>query len=141
MVRALTVLAMNPSDLQVVRICQLLELVHLLSKVVEAHVHRCAHACANVGWARCQVAQAIVMCELYHLFDFLRRLSKTCEYLSDVSALLHRNNSELVFLIDPNKESLVIVVEDATTLRPVPVETGGLQEAVSLLEKEKDREG
>ena len=55
---------------------------------------------------------------------------------SNVSSLLHGDNSELILLVNPNKEGLLIVVEDASSLRPVSVETACIQESVAFLEKE-----
>jgi hypothetical protein len=50
----------------------------------------------------------------------------------DVSTWLHRDDTELIFLINPHKESLVVVVEDTSALGPLAVEIAGLQESVSL---------
>ena len=41
---------------------------------------------------------------------------------SDVRAGLHRYDSELILFIDPHKESLVVIVEDSSSLRPVSLE-------------------
>jgi hypothetical protein len=38
----------------------------------------------------------------------------------------------LIFLINPHKESLVIVVEDTSALGPLAVKTASLQESISL---------
>ena len=46
----------------------------------------------------------------------------------------------MVLLVDPNEESLLLVVEDSTTLRPVSVETASFEEAITLLEEEVIRD-
>lgn len=46
---------------------------------------------------------------------------KTSEYLSNISTLLHRDDTELVLLVDPDQESLCVIVEDTSTIRPVTV--------------------
>ena len=56
--------------------------------------------------------------------------------MSDVCTLLHRDDSQLIFLIDPGQESLSIVVVDSSVVWPVTVEVAGLKESVSLLEQE-----
>ena len=61
---------------------------------------------------------------------------KASEDSTDVSTLLHRDDAELILLIDPDKESLGIIVEDAPAFGPVAVETTGIKEAVTLLEEE-----
>ena len=45
------------------------------------------------------------------------------EDLADVGALLHRDDTKLVFLIHPNEEGLSIVVEDTTSLGPFALKT------------------
>ena len=50
----------------------------------------------------------------------------------EVGALLHGDDTQLVFFVDPNEEGLVVVVEDASALRPVSVQPAGLKEAVAL---------
>jgi len=42
----------------------------------------------------------------------------------------------LVLFVHPDEEGLLVVVEDASTLGPVAVETACLQEAITLLEQE-----
>ena len=50
----------------------------------------------------------------------------------DISSLLHGDNSELILLIDPDQESLGVIVEDTTTAGPVSVEVASLEESVTL---------
>jgi hypothetical protein len=45
---------------------------------------------------------------------------------------LHGDDSELVLLVDPDEESLGVVVEDASAGWPVSVEVAGLEESVAL---------
>lgn len=61
---------------------------------------------------------------------------KSSENSTDISTLLHGDDSQLIFLINPNKEGLLGVVEDSTSFWPVAVEVTGLKESISLLEKE-----
>jgi hypothetical protein len=42
----------------------------------------------------------------------------------------------LILFVNPDKESLVVVVEDTSARWPVSVETASLEETVTLLEKE-----
>jgi hypothetical protein len=62
--------------------------------------------------------------------------AKSVKHGLDVSALLHRYDSELILLIDPYQESLVLIVEDASSVGPVSVKAHSLQESIALLEKE-----
>jgi len=45
----------------------------------------------------------------------------------DVPALLHGDDAELVLLVDPGEEGLLLVVEDAPPLRPVTLHPSGDQ--------------
>ena len=51
-------------------------------------------------------------------------------------AFLHRDDPELIFLVDPDKESLSSVVENTSALRPVPLHASGDQVFVAGDEKE-----
>ena len=62
--------------------------------------------------------------------------SESAEYGTDISTLLHGNNSELIFFINPDEESLFFVMENTSASWPVSVETTGFQESISFLEKE-----
>ena len=44
--------------------------------------------------------------------------------LAEVAAHLHRDESEVVLLVDPGEEGLVFVVEDTTPSIPTTVATG-----------------
>ena len=76
------------------------------------------------------------MSELSNLLDLCGSSSESREDSSNVSARLHRDDSELILLIDPDEESLLIVVENSSTLWPVSVETTSVKEPVSFLEEE-----
>ena len=61
---------------------------------------------------------------------------KSSENSSDVSTILHRDNSELILFIYPNKESLVMVMEDSSALWPVSIQTASIKESIAFFEKE-----
>jgi hypothetical protein len=50
----------------------------------------------------------------------------------EICTLLHRDDSQLIFFIDPYKESLVIVVENSSSFWPVSVQTASFKESISL---------
>ena len=49
---------------------------------------------------------------------------------------MHGDNSELILLIDPDEESLGIIMENTSSAWPVSVKVASSEESVSLLEKE-----
>ena len=78
----------------------------------------------------------IITSKLSDLLNSGSCLRQSLEDSTDVGSWLHGDDSELVFFVDPHKERLIIIVEDTTALWPVAVETSGLKETISLLEKE-----
>ena len=48
-----------------------------------------------------------------------------------ILTLLHGDDSELVLLIDPSEESLLLIVVDPPALRPVPLHTSNSEVSVS----------
>ena len=67
-----------------------------------------------------------VVGEFSNVFDSGGGTGKTVENLFDVGTWLHGDDSELIFLIDPDKESLLVVVEDSSAFWPVTVQTASL---------------
>ena len=57
--------------------------------------------------------------KLSMLVDNRVGLGESLKYLFDVSTILHGDDSELIFLIDPHKECLLGVVEDTSRFRPI----------------------
>lgn len=73
------------------------------------------------------------------LGDLLNVFACAREALEDgmeVSTWLHRNDSELIFLIDPHEESLCVIVEDTSSFGPLAVKSASLQESITLLKEE-----
>jgi hypothetical protein len=62
--------------------------------------------------------------------------AKSIEDFEDSTILLHGDNSELIFLVNPDKESLGIIMENTSSRWPVSVEVACVKESVSLLEEE-----
>ena len=58
--------------------------------------------------------------------------AETLKDSADVGTLLHGDDTELILLIDPDEESLGVVVEDTSALGPVAVETAGIEETIAL---------
>lgn len=91
---------------------------------------------SQVGWAEGEPSETVVAGEWSLLLDGLDSLDETLQDLSDVSSLLHGDDTEMVLFVAPDEESLLVVVEDSTSLWPVAASVGGLEESVSLLEEE-----
>jgi hypothetical protein len=74
----------------------------------------------------------VVVGEFGFLFNVSASSAESFEDSVEVSSLLHGNNSELIFFVDPHQESLLVIVEDTSAMGPVSVQVASLQESVSL---------
>ena len=91
---------------------------------------------SQVGWAVRDVTEMLIVGEFGFLLNLAGSDRESLENLLDVRSFLHGDNSELIFLINPDKESLGIVVENSSSLWPVSLKTARLKIFVSSLEKE-----
>jgi len=77
-----------------------------------------------------------IVSKLGNSLDMSSSSAESLENGSDVRSWLHRDDSELILLVNPDKESLGVVVENTSTRWPVSVEVASIEEPVSLLEEE-----
>eukprot|EP00756_Hemistasia_phaeocysticola_P027242 Hpha_TRINITY_DN16106_c1_g1::TRINITY_DN16106_c1_g1_i10::g.4127::m.4127 len=129
-------------------------LEHGLPKVVGRHLLKHNHAAraqtsAQVARARQDPAQVVVVHEvlalsLQHLLHLVARADETRGHLLDVltvrgglgTVTLHADDAKVVLLVQPHEKVLRVVVEDTTTVRPVPAHTAREQQGrVGLLEE------
>jgi len=114
----------------------------LLGPAWQVNVDRGPHSSAQVGWAGVDVAKLggdLEVLARLSLDRVLHSLDATCQSLKDaldVTTLLHGDDAELILLVDPDKEGLGVVVEDATALGPVALHTGNLQVGITRHEEE-----
>ena len=76
------------------------------------------------------------MSESCDFFNICCSSSESCEDCTNVSPRLHGDDSQLILFVDPHKESLIVVVEDASSFGPVSVETTCIQEPIAFFEEE-----
>jgi len=65
-------------------------------------MHGSSESCTEIGWARGDVAEMLVMGELADGFDVSSGSAQSVEDLEDTSSLLHGDNSELILFIAPD---------------------------------------
>mmetsp|Transcript_7487 Transcript_7487/g.12572 ORF Transcript_7487/g.12572 Transcript_7487/m.12572 type:complete len:361 (-) Transcript_7487:21-1103(-) len=119
---------------------------HLLVQLRKLQHHRSTKTSSDIGGARGDVTKMVIVGVavariLEGSLNSVDGTSPAGEDLLDVTSILHGDASHVVLLVDPNKESLVIVVEDTTSIRPVTSSTA-VQENIAgtrLLEKETSR--
>ena len=107
-------LSVNTSDLDLILLSNSVESFLFTHKLWQLDVDRGSHGGTKVGWARGNVTEMLVVGEINDSFNMLGSSAKSLENCLDVGTWLHGNDSQLIFLVDPHKESLVIVVEDTS---------------------------
>jgi len=134
----LSMLTVGTTDLNVVLISDLLELriVGRRRKLGQFNMHGSSQGSTKVSGARSDVTKVLILSEFAELLNLGSSSGESREDCLDVGTRLHRDNSELIFLIDPDQESLGSVVEDTTTRGPVTVEIASFEESVTFFEKE-----
>merc|ERR1712012_683863 len=138
-----TRLSTGATGLQVKLLATSLELVNaVLGPAGQVNVNRCPHASTKVGGAGVDVAEPLIQAEvlarllLDRVLDSLDALGEPGEDFFHISSLLHGDDAELVLFVHPDKESLVLVMEDTTTLGPVTLHTGNSKVPVARDEEE-----
>ncbi len=74
----------------------------------------------------------LIVRELADGLDVSGSSAESVEDFEDTSSWLHRDDSELILFVDPDEESLGVVVEDTSSGWPVSVKVACLKESVSL---------
>jgi len=110
----LGVLSVDTSDLHVVLVSDSVELVLVLHQLWKLDVHGSSEGGTEVGWARGDVTEMVIMGKLALGLDVGGSSAESVEDFDDTGSLLHGNDSELILLVDPDEESLGIVVEDTS---------------------------
>jgi hypothetical protein len=120
-----------------------LELVDsLLGPSREVTMDGSAHASSQVGGARVDISVLLVKHEslagllLDAFTDGSDTAGKALKDSLDITTLLHGDNTELILLIDPEKEGLGGIVEDSTAFGPVTLHTGNSEVGISGDEEE-----
>ncbi|KAF1748264.1 hypothetical protein GCK72_024731 [Caenorhabditis remanei] len=128
----LGVLSVDSTNLELESIADRLE-VWLGRDLWKTDVDGGADGGSQVGWAEGEPSETVVAGEWSLLLDGLDSLDETLQDLSDVSSLLHGDDTEMVLFVAPDEESLLVVVEDSTSLWPVTASVGGLEESGKCL--------
>merc|ERR1712012_42736 len=138
-----TRLSTGATGLQVKLLATSLELVNaVLGPAGQVNVNRCPHASTKVGGAGVDVAEPLIQAEvlarllLHRVLDSLDTLGESGEHFFHISSLLHGDDAELVLFVHPDQESLVLVVEDTTSLGPVTLHASNSKVPVARDEEE-----
>ena len=114
---------MDSSDLHMIFIGDRLMEFWVGHQFWEVNVHGSSKTGSKVSWAVRDVTEMLVVGEFSLLLNLTSCDRESLEDLLDVRSSLHGNNSKLILLIDPDEESLVVVMEDSSSLWPVSLKT------------------
>ena len=96
----------------------------------------CTDACpkgsAKVSGRGRDITEVVVMAELGHGFDMSCGSAQPLEDGSYICSFLHRDDSQLIFFIHPDKECLLGIVKYSTTRWPISVASTSLKETITL---------
>ena len=126
------VLTVDTTELNVELGTDGLHLFHVLAELGKLDVHGGSESGTKVGRAGSDVTEMVVVGELGLLLDGSAGSAESVEDSLDVGTVLHRDDSKLILLVDPDDESLGVVVEDTSARRPVSVEVASLKESITL---------
>ena len=91
---------------------------------------------SHVGWAGGYITEMSIIGEFCFLFDLVGTISESLENLLDVGTGLHGDDSKLILFVNPDEESLGVIVEDTSSLWPLSLESCRLKIFITSLEKE-----
>lgn len=130
------VLSAGTTDLEVVLGGNFLELSLVGGQLGDLDVHGGTDGGAEVGGAESQETKTLVAAEGNPLLDLIGSGNHTAVNFTEVTTHLHGDDAEVILFIAPDKERLGIIVVDTAARGPVSAGVGGLEETVTLLEKE-----
>ena len=96
------VLSVDSSDLYVIFVSDSVELSFILSELWKLDMDGSSHGGTKVSWARGDVTKMIIVRELGNLLNNGGGSAESIEDFADTSSFLHRNNSKLIFFVNPN---------------------------------------
>jgi hypothetical protein len=118
----LGVLSMDTSDLDLEFVSNFVELILLCHKLWKLDVNGGSHGGTKVGWARGDVTKMLIMGEFnISGLEMSNGSAESIENFNDTSSILHGNDSELILFVDPDEESLGIIMEDTSSGWPVSI--------------------
>jgi len=78
----------------------------------------------------------IIISKFSNILKFFEGEHESFKNLSNIRSLLHGDNSKLILLIYPDKECLIVVMENTSIVWPVSIDATSLKESITFFEKE-----
>lgn len=127
--------SVDSSDLNIVFFGYFFEFAPVLAQSWKSDVNGGPETSSEVGWASCDISEMSIVSKFSLSFDFFLSFGKSREDSLDISSFLHRNDSKLIFFVDPNEECFGVIMENTSSRRPVSSQAASLQESVPHFEQ------
>merc|ERR1719431_1906913 len=82
------------------------------------------------------MAEVLARFLLDRVSNHLDTVAKSFKDSLDIASIFHGDDAELILFINPDKEGLLVIVEDTTTLGPISLHTSNSQVSVSRHKEE-----
>jgi len=132
----LRVLSVDTSDLNIVLSGDSFESSIVSHQFWKFDVYGSSQGSTEVGWAGSDVTKMIIVGEFANSLNMSGTSAESLENGCDVGIILHGDDSQLILLINPDKESLGSIVENTSSIWPVSIEVASGKESISLFEEE-----
>ena len=73
-----------------------------------------------------------IMSKFDNFFNLSSTTRKAVKDCMESCTWLHGDDAELIFFVNPDKESLSLIVEDTTTIWPITIEVASFEETISF---------
>jgi len=127
---------MNTSDLNKVLISNWVHFGFISLQFWKIDMDWCSKSSSKIGWAWCNIAKVIVMSKFANSLNMCGSSAESVKDFLDSCSLLHGDDSELIFFVDPDEETLCIVMENTSTWWPISIKVTSSEILVTFLEKE-----
>lgn len=129
-----SVLTMNTSNLNIIFVCNLIEKLFVFHQFWKFNMNRCTESSSKIGWAWSDITKMIVMCKFTNFWNMSNTSAESIKDGSNVSTLFHWNDSQLIFFIYPNEESLCVIMVNTSSWWPISIEITCFQKSITFFE-------
>jgi len=114
----------------------------MLGELFELHVNASSDTSSKIGWAGKNVSKMLAVHEISAgfldvSFELVKSIDPSFPASLHITIFLHRNDSEMVFFVDPDQKVFLVVVPDTSGIGPVSGHTSGGKKWRNRLVKEE----
>lgn len=128
--------SVNTTDLHVILSSNPFEFSFVFAEQWQLNVDGSPECCTEIRRTRSNITKMVIMGKFGFFLDKTGGPRQPGENSEDVRSFFHRDDSELVFFVYPDQESLGVIVENTSASWPFSVEARGLQKPIAFFEQE-----